>query len=121
MTPEKLLRELEKLPYPARVRRMVEVGKSAANDASVAKTLATLERGNFYQRQLSLQSCFGSRDGEHVLRALNDPSRLIRGLAVSILPHVCSPEQVEATLQAASPNLRRTLVKHTYRLYPQRV
>ena len=58
-----LLRDLDASNHDARMRRMVEVGKLAASDASVAKTLAGLAEGGFYERLLALQSCHGSRDG----------------------------------------------------------
>jgi hypothetical protein len=40
MTPEQLLRESEKLTYKSRMRRMVELGQLASNDASIRKTIA---------------------------------------------------------------------------------
>ena len=70
MTPGSLLRELDTLSHDQRMRRMAEVGKQAARDPKAAATLAALEQGDLYQRLLSLQACYGSRDGECVLRAL---------------------------------------------------
>lgn len=79
------MKELEPLTHDARMRRMLEVGRQAAQDAVVAAALTALEQGGFYERWLALQSCFGSRDGAHALRALVDPSRSIRGLALLLL------------------------------------
>lgn len=111
MTREKLLRELEKLSYTERTRRMVELGRAAAADRSVAGTITTLERGDFYERSLALQSRYGSRDGDYVLSALRDPSRLLRGLALKLATHVCSDEQVLSALGSISLDMRLNLLK----------
>src|SRR6266516_352016 len=101
MSPAELLRELEALTHADRMRRMVEVGRSAAADPEIASTLASLAAGGFYERYLALQSCCGSGDGAHALRALADPSRTIRGLAVRLVPVVCDDAQAEAALSGA--------------------
>ncbi len=88
-----LLRELERMPYPARMRRMVELGRRAAAEPGVATTLDDLERRGVYERALALQSCYGSRDARRVLRALDDPSRTVRALALVLVPLVADPDQ----------------------------
>jgi hypothetical protein len=115
MTPAELLRELEGVPHDARMRRMVEVGRRAREEPGVAAVLADLERGGFYERSLALQSCFGSRDGAHVLRALADPSRLLRGLAITLVPVVCDDAQAQAALETASPGSRLALLRRLYK------
>ena len=52
-----LLQEFETLTHDARVQRMVALGRRARDDASVAAALASLERGDFYERWLALQAC----------------------------------------------------------------
>ena len=94
MTPETLLRELDTLSHDRRMRRMEEVGKQAARDPEAAATLAALEQGDFYQRLLSLQACYGSRDGERVLRALAGVSRALRRRGVRLLALCGRDEQV---------------------------
>lgn len=76
MTTEELLRGLEPQTHSQRIRAMVTLGsqKDAASQANIAE----LERGGFYERSLALYACYGSRNAAHVLRALNDPSRLLR-------------------------------------------
>jgi hypothetical protein len=111
MKTDKILRALEKLTHSGRVRRMVELGREAITDSNAASVIAGLEEGDFYERSLALQSCFGSRDGEHVLRALSDPSRLIRGLALSLVPHVCTDEHVLAALETVPLDMRLNLLK----------
>jgi hypothetical protein len=115
MTTDTLLRELEPLAHDARMRRMVKVGRLAAGDAGVDAVVAALEQGGFYERWLALQSCFGSGDGAHALRALADPSRSIRGLALLLLPLIGDDTQVQAALERASFPQRRILLRRLYR------
>src|SRR5690348_3847645 len=82
MTENELLDQLETLSHIERVRAMIALGRRG--DAESRQLNAALERGDFYQRFLALYSCFGSGDQAHVLRALADPSRLIRGLAIRL-------------------------------------
>ena len=80
MTPEILLEEIEPVTHAQRVKRMVDLGRRAL-DADVAATIASLEAADeTYQRWLALLTCFTSRESAHVLRALADRSRLVRGL-----------------------------------------
>jgi hypothetical protein len=98
MTPEELLAELVPLTHNARVRQMVELGRQAAADASIAATLAALEQRGFYERWLALQACYGSRDGAHVLRALGDASRMIRAAAIKLAALACNDAQAQEAL-----------------------
>jgi hypothetical protein len=86
MNPETLLRELEPLTHGARMRRMVEVGLQATTDSEVAAAIHALEQRGPYERRLALQSCYGSRDGAHVLRAVADSYHAIRGQAIVLAP-----------------------------------
>ncbi len=90
---------------------MVEVGRLAAVDGSVAATLAALEQQGFYERSLALQSCYGSRDGAHVVRAMSDPSSSIRALASQLLPMACDDTQVEEALEVVTRAYRRRLLR----------
>lgn len=115
MTADWLPAELEPLTHAARMRRMVEVGRLAARDAGVADAVADLEQRGFYERSLALQSCFGSGDGAHALRALADPSRSIRGLALLLLALVGDDAQVQTALERATFSQRRVLLRRLYR------
>lgn len=99
MTASNLLQELETLPHHARVLRMVELGRAATHDPVIAEILAELELGDFYHRFLALHSCFGSYDSAHVLRSLTDPSRTIRGTALSLSVLTCNEDQLRQALQ----------------------
>src|SRR5690349_3913055 len=107
MTPEQLLQECETLTYSGRMRRMFELGRIAAVDASIARTLATLAQGDVYQRALALQSCSGSHDTAQVLRALSDPSCSIRSLALHLAAVICSDTEVQSALDALSFIMKR--------------
>lgn len=99
MIAEPLLHELETLTHTARIRQMVDCGRAAKHDPQVAAALTALEKGDFYARFLAIYSCFGSRDGAHILRALADPSRIIRGVAIKLVPLACDAEQQRQALE----------------------
>lgn len=111
MTLKTLLRELETLPHPARMKRMVEVGREAGSDLQTQAALDELERGGFYERRLALQSCFGSRDGARAMRALHDPSRLVRGLALKLAALLGESGALQTVLLSATYPMRRALLK----------
>lgn len=52
MIVEQLLQELETLTYSARIRRVVDFGRTATHDPQLAATLTMLELGDFYERFL---------------------------------------------------------------------
>jgi hypothetical protein len=108
MTVEELLQELETKHHAERVRTMIDLGRRT--DAESQALLSALETGDFYQRYMALYACFGSQNREHVLRALTDASRTIRGLALRLLPLVCDDEQVQQTLATAPAEMYRPLL-----------
>jgi hypothetical protein len=110
MTADQLLQEIETLPYAARIHYMVNLGRVAVSDPQLATTLTTLEKGDFYPRFLAIYACFGSRDGEHVLRSLADPSRLIRSVAIDLAPLTCNEEQLRQALAIVPHDGRRSLL-----------
>jgi hypothetical protein len=107
MTVEELLRDLEGLNHGGRVRAIVALGQR--DDTESRALIADLERGGFYERSLALYTCFGSRDGEHALRALSDPSRLLRGLATQLVALFCDSAQALRGLETAPPAARIAL------------
>lgn len=103
-----LLAEVEGLAHSARVRRLVDLGFSAARgEGDAVATLAGLRASDeVYARLLALQAVFGSRDGAAVLSALADPSRTVRQRATALVPWVCDDAQVTAAF-ARLPTARR--------------
>jgi hypothetical protein len=116
---EALIDELEPLTHAQRVRRMVDLGRRARDDANTAQLLLQLEDGDTYERWLALAACFGSRDADHVLRALADPSRLVRAWALRLVQLACDDTQAEQAFhqvrRADRKRLARCLVKHDRR------
>ncbi|RYX86831.1 hypothetical protein EON83_01220 [bacterium] len=108
MLSTQLLAELETLPYSTRQQRMVELGRDSSNSALFDE----LERGETsYERRLALQSCATSRDGERVLRLIFDSSRLVRSMALRMLPIAATDEQIARVIpQLALKSLRRLLI-----------
>ncbi|MEO7716164.1 MAG: hypothetical protein ABIY70_08170 [Capsulimonas sp.] len=105
-----LLTEFEALSNAQRLRRMRELGTRMETDSEAASIIVALEGGGFYERRLALHSCFASRDGAHVLRALSDPSHIIRGEAVVIAPLACDASQAVQGLQALGFKAQKSLL-----------
>src|ERR1700733_13064972 len=119
MTMQQLLQVLEPLTYKARLQHMIDLGRQAANNVDIATLLTDLKQGDFYERLLAIQSCYGSYNRDHVLRALTDPSRIIRQVAVKLAPLVCDEAQLRQALMLIAPKERGSLLwkLHHYR-YP---
>jgi hypothetical protein len=107
MTPAVALRQLASLSHSDRMRRLVELGRTSRTDPRLGAALAGLEEGGFHDRLLSLQACFGSRDGQRVLRGLGDPSRQLRLRAARLLVVVGD----DRTVLDGLPRLSRKTVK----------
>jgi hypothetical protein len=106
MTLDQLLQDVETLPHVARVQTMIELGRRSQTDAETAALLSEMAQGEWYQRFLALYSCFGSANASQVLAALTDPSRILRGLALRLLPLVCTPTRLQQALETVPPALR---------------
>ncbi|MBA2677606.1 MAG: hypothetical protein H0U76_04310, partial [Ktedonobacteraceae bacterium] len=115
MTPTQMLQELEPLSHKARVGRVIELGLQAGAGTNAASIVAAWERGDYYERWLALYSCFGSRDGEHVLRAFADPSAAIRGLAWKLSAFLCDDVQLQRGLALVPNSKHATLLRMLYR------
>lgn len=98
-----LLQELAPLSHPARVLRMIELGRAAQHDKKTAELLDELwntdDDSRAYGRRLVLKSCYGSRDGARVVKALSDASRLVRFGAIKLVALCCSDEQALSALK----------------------
>ncbi len=119
MTPEQLLLECETLTYMARMRRLVELGREAASDTSVARTIAALAQGTLYERLLALQTCYGSRDTTLVLSALSDISSSVRTLALALISFLGSDAEVQTAFDVVRPDAKGVLIRRLYRSHRQ--
>lgn len=117
-SPAQLLQELENLSHTARIERMVAFGKAAITDQQVRNTISALEQdtSSYYSRYLALYTCFGSRDGAHVVRAISDASRLVRGLALSLAGPICEDGELVATLEKLIFPERTVILRHLFKL-----
>ena len=110
-----LLMEFETLSDAQRLARMRELGQIADAGSEAAATISALEGGGSYERRLALHSCFTSRDGAHVLRALSDASRLVRGEAIALAAIVCDDEQAAQGLSRLGLPAQRALLRRLLR------
>ena len=102
---KKLLLQLEPLRHAQRMRLMVEYGRNA--DPVV---LRDLEAGNVFERHMALMTCYSSRDAGRVERGLQDPSSIVRAVALRIAPLTLSDAQAVAALRSLSPGSRLVLL-----------
>ncbi len=109
MTPSQMSQELEPLKHNARIGRVIELGHQASAGTNAADIIAAWEQGGYYERWLALYSCFGSRDGAHVLRAFADPSHAIRGLAWKLSTFLCDDMQLQSAL-ALVPTRKQAII-----------
>jgi hypothetical protein len=89
MHKEELLQKLERQTYRQRMRHMVELGRQAVSDPAALALVAELAQEEAYERVLALQSCYGSGDSAHVVRANGDGSPDVRALALRLVPLLC--------------------------------
>jgi len=113
-TADTILTWLDPLTYDARMREIGALGRASRDDVDLAAALADLAGRGFYERHLALMSCYGSGDSAHALRALADPSRLLRGLAIALVPRVCDDAQAARALATLQPRDRRRLAKRLW-------
>jgi hypothetical protein len=97
--------------YQQRVRQIIELGRQANANPQVTQTLNALEQGDFSDRILALQSCYGSYDGTRILRALNDTSQGVRSLAMRLVAKIANDTQVQIALNNATFKQRRYIIK----------
>ncbi len=111
MDARKILRGLDQTTHDERMRRMVALGETARATPAVARAIAALAEGGFFERMLALQSVHGSRDGRLAAQAARDPSRQIRGRALQLVALYCDDEQVAGVLRDARRAYRLPLVR----------
>lgn len=114
MTPEQLLQECEKLTHNGRMRRMVELGQLSVSDSDIRELLTVLAQGDVFQRILATQACHGSRDSAQVLRALSDPSRRVRSLALGLAVLICSDVELHTALDMLPLDMRTVLLRRLH-------
>ena len=92
----------EPLTHGQRVKMLVALGQAArAGDLAAAQSIRALRNhDSAYERLLALSTIHGTRDGEHVLLALSDPSRTVRRTAARMVPRFCSDGQANEALRS---------------------
>lgn len=106
---KKLLARLEPLRHAQRMRLMVDYGPNSSPGV-----LRDLEAGNVFERHMALMTCYSSRDAGRVERGLQDPSSIVRGVALRLAPIALSDAQVLAALRSL-PTRSRSVLLHGLR------
>jgi hypothetical protein len=81
--------------HTARVQRMLEIGRQAAERAAL---LETLNAGSVSARLMAMYTGFTSRDSALVLRGLGDAATVVRSVAVKLVPLALSDAQFQTLL-----------------------
>ena len=108
----KLINLLEHLTHNDRISEIVKLGRREKEDREVVTAIDNLEKGNHYERLLALYSCYGSYNGERVIRAIKDNSRSIRNKAIELIALVGNDTQVLEALDILNFKQRRYLLKY---------
>jgi hypothetical protein len=111
MNPQTLLQTLEPLTHQARMQQMVVIGRQSRGNRDLVGTLNQLAGGDFYNRYLALQACFGSENIELINQSLSDRSRKLRSLALRLIVLFGDDEQLIAALQIIPVKQRTHLLK----------
>ena len=104
---------------------MVELGRQSLVEPEVAELLRGMRGRAFYLRQMALFAALSARDGETMERtALQDPSRILRRMAVRQAARLCDEEQVRRLLDGLAGAEKRLLitnlqVRHRQKLIDQ--
>ncbi len=109
MNLEQIRQQLEPLAHQDRLRYLVNLGIRSKTDDRINQILDILEQGDFSDRLMVLQSCYGSYDAARAIKALTDTSRGVRSLAMRLLPLVADDAQLQTVLTMATFKQRRYL------------
>ena len=90
---------------------MVQIGRQSRDNKALASALNQLAQGDFYQRCLSLQSCYGSQNIELINQSLSDSSCRIRSLALGLIVLFGDDNQLIVELEAIPTKQRSHLLK----------
>ena len=98
-----LLDQLRATHYRGRIQTMLELGRRSLQEPEVAELLRGMRDRAFYLRHMALFAALGAGDGESMERtALQDPSRILRRMAVRQASRLCDQEQVARLLTGLS-------------------
>jgi HEAT repeat protein len=89
------------------MRLAYELGRDPQN----VPLFDAMERGSSFERRLSLQSVYGSRDAGRALRLVNDPSQLVRYSAVKMLTIFGDSQMLEPLFRNGSEKTQRSIVR----------
>lgn len=121
MTIQPLLDALETMTHHDRMLHMVKLGMESRQNSGAAGQLDELARGSTYERMLAAMACAGSRDSRMLLAHVNDVSRVVRGVAISLVASVCDDAETLQALVLVSGKSRLTLMQRLRRAKRQSV
>lgn len=115
MKRDQLLQDLFSQTHAHRMRRMVEVGRASQTNPQLQKLLEELERGDWAERGLALQACYGSRDSRRAARGLTENSRQLRGLAARLVVILCTDAEAHQAVSGLPNDSARVEILRLFR------
>jgi len=108
----KIRENAERVDNSERIRGMVLVGRMLAEEKPVAQfVISELRKGDFAERFMALNSCHGSRDGDHLVLAATDRSETIRAVARRMLCLYGSDDQVAEAFKHSPRSTRKGFLR----------
>lgn len=106
---------IEAVSHKQRVAAAVELGRTTLmtdRDGERARDIVTnLRNGQFADRYLALNSCYGSRDAEHILESVSDRSETLRAIARKMICIYGSDAHVLKAFDLSARLTRKSFVK----------
>lgn len=109
---ERLLADVDPLPYPDRQRLVARRARELAADGQLPALLSELEHSGVYGRRLAALAASAGCATEYLTERLTDPDPVVRGYALRTARTQDVPDEaIEAAFTGASCTLRRQLAR----------
>jgi hypothetical protein len=108
---KRLLKEFDKTNYRERIKRMFLLGKEVRGNDKFEELLASLDKGDLYEKSLSLFAAISAKDNKRVVSCLKSDSKMLRNIALSGLLNT-DDEIILKEIDNLAINTRRALLKN---------
>ncbi|KJY45098.1 hypothetical protein VR46_16740, partial [Streptomyces sp. NRRL S-444] len=113
---ERLLADLDPLPYAERLRLLATTARDLARSGELPGVLAELAGRGRYERRLAALAASAGRQTEYLAQRLADPDPVVRSFARRAVRTLPVPDEaIEAAYDDASAEIRRELTQAVFR------
>lgn len=106
---------IEGATHRQRFAAAVELGRLTLIEGSdgqrAREIVSSMRQGNFAQRYVALNSCYGSRDTEHIVESVADRSETLRTVARSMIAIYGSDAEVRKTFELSTRANRQAFLR----------